>query len=45
MIAHNISAVSSGAGPTEAGKWAVGIGLALSLVYAVAMTTGRRPAA
>lgn len=42
-IAHNLGAVSSGRGPTEPGKWAVGIGLAISLAYAIGMTSGRRP--
>jgi YedE family putative selenium metabolism protein len=41
-IAHNLGMVSSPEGPTEAGKWATGIGLGLAVAYAVAMTAKRR---
>jgi hypothetical protein len=41
-IAHNLGAVSSAEGPTAAGKWAVGIGLAIAVAYAAAMTAKKR---
>lgn len=41
-IAHNMGMVSSPDGPTEAGKWATGIGILLAVAYAVAMTARRR---
>lgn len=51
-IAHNLGLVSTpdvpmtAGGPTELGKWAVGIGLAIALAYAAGITFGRRdPAA
>ena len=47
-IAHNLGLVSTSdapsiaGGPTELGKWAVGIGLAVALAYATGITFGRR---
>lgn len=38
-IAHNLNLASSGAGVTHDGRWAVGIGLVISVVYGVAMVT------
>jgi YedE family putative selenium metabolism protein len=43
-IAHNLGIVSSAEGVTVAGRWAVAVGLALSLAYASAITF-RRPTA
>jgi YedE family putative selenium metabolism protein len=40
-VAHNLGMVSSGAGPTDAGRWAVGVGLAVSFVYAAVMSFRR----
>jgi len=44
-LAHNLGMVSSPDGATSPGKWATGIGLAIAIAYAVAMTSGRRSAA
>jgi YedE family putative selenium metabolism protein len=47
-IAHNLGFVSTSdagaivGGPTELGKWATGIGLAVALAYAAGVTFGRR---
>jgi len=43
-LAHDLGLASSAAGPTEAGRWAVAIGLLLSLAYAAAMVFPRRTA-
>jgi len=43
-LAHDLGLVSSMSGPTAAGRWAVAIGLLVSLAYAAALVFPRRPA-
>jgi YedE family putative selenium metabolism protein len=40
-VAHNLGIVSSADGPTDAGRWVVGVGLAVSLAYAAAISFRR----
>jgi hypothetical protein len=44
-IAHDLGLASSAAGPTQGGMWAVGLGLAWAIAYALAMTPWRADAA
>lgn len=43
-IAHNLGIVSSAEGATEAGRWAVAVGLVVSLAYAAAISSRRQSA-
>jgi hypothetical protein len=44
-IAHNLNLASTAAGVTAQGRWAVGLGLVISVVYGAAMVRMKPPAA
>jgi hypothetical protein len=41
-VAHNLGTVSSPAGATDAGRWAVAVGIPLVLAYAAAVVRSAR---